>query len=201
MENGRKTNNERRLPDEGRLEKESPIEREKVMRLEWVPCDSPKDLAPNQIAQIMQLFLNETGERYAEASVRHLPIPTWGGNLMLIDTQAPAPQPILGVLWATPFKEIIVRVAAFVIAAPHQGQALGSQAWSMFTRAAWAHGYRHVQLEVKAENERAQSFYQRRGMEIKQPLTGYYQSGLGYMMRGPLEAPEFTKDYSPPQSG
>ena len=63
----KKTNNERRLPDEGRLEKESPIEREKVMRLEWVPCDSPKDLAPNQIAQIMQLFLNETGERYAEA--------------------------------------------------------------------------------------------------------------------------------------
>ena len=48
--------------------------------------------------------------------------------------------------------------------------------------------YGQVQLEVKAANHRAQAFYQQRGMSIQRELVGYYASGLGYMMRGPLRA-------------
>ena len=47
-----------------------------------------------------------------------------------------------------------------------------------------------LQLEVKAENTGAQRFYERRGLSVEQELKGYYQSGLGYMMRGPLKPPQ-----------
>ena len=62
-------------------------------------------------------------------------------------------------MWATPFKDDIVRVAAFVIGGQHQGQKMGSRAWDRFTGEAWAKGFRHVQLEVKADNIAAQRFY------------------------------------------
>ena len=55
-------------------------ERERVVQLTWVPCCSPNDLTPSQVDEIIQLFLQETEERYAEASLRHLPIPVWGGT-------------------------------------------------------------------------------------------------------------------------
>ncbi|RJU95666.1 MAG: N-acetyltransferase [Candidatus Poseidoniales archaeon] len=176
-------------------------ERERVVQLTWVPCCSPNDLTPTQVDEIIQLFLQETEERYAEASVRHLPIPVWGGNLKLIDADAPAPQPILGVMWATPFKDDIVRVAALVIASAYQGRGLGGAAWNRMSRTAWSNGFRHVQLEVKAANEGAQRFYQARNLTIQQRLEGYYQSGLGYMMRGRLAPPEDTKHYSPRHKG
>ena len=47
-------------------------------------------------------------------------------------------------------------------------------------------GYNFVQLEVRASNEGAISFYRKRGLEIVQELHGYYRQGLGYMMRGQL---------------
>ena len=49
----------------------------------------------------------------------------------------------------------------------------------------------------RQDNLDAQRFYQRRGLSIQQELVGYYQSGLGYMMRGPLESPHVEKNYSP----
>ncbi|MBL6734097.1 MAG: hypothetical protein ISP84_06100, partial [Candidatus Poseidonia sp.] len=57
--------------------------------------------------------------------------------------------------------------------------------------------YRHVQLEVKAANLDAQRFYEARGLTVRATLEGYYQSGLGYMMRGPIPPPSEAKDYSP----
>lgn len=155
--------------------------------LQWIPGPSPLELSTRQVEQIIALFLDETDERYAEASVRHLPIPVWNGNLLLLDMDEPVPRTVHGVLWTTPFKEDIVRVAAFVIAEPHQGQGFGGQGWTRFEREAWSKGFRRVQLEVKAENRGAQRFYEVRGMSVQQPLEGYYQSGLGYMMRGPLQ--------------
>ena len=92
-------------------------------------------------------------------------------------------------LYGTPFKDDIVRVAAFVVAGEHQRKALGGQAWERFCVEAWKKGFRRVQLEVKAENLDAQRFYERRGLKIHQELVGYYQSGLGYMMQGPLSEP------------
>lgn len=165
--------------------------------MHWKEGATPLELSPADVQRVLSLFLNETGERYSEASVRHLPIPAWGGNLVLVDAMSAHPERIRGLLWATPFKDDIVRVAAFAIDANAQGQGWGSLAWDRFIRSAWAQGYRKVQLEVKAENEGAQRFYRARGLAVKATLEGYYQSGLGYMMQGPLQAPAQPNPYAP----
>ncbi len=157
-----------------------------MANLHWIEGIEPLNLTPQHCQQVLTLFLNETGEVYSPASVRHLPIPSWGGNLVLVDLEENEPRTIQGVLWATPFKDDIVRIAAFVIASDHQDKGMGGAAWRLFSKAAFEKGYRQVQLEVKAENTAAQRFYIRRFLEIKLPLEGYYQSGLGYMMRGPI---------------
>ena len=51
----------------------------------WQQGPNPKDLDPLTIEIVKQLFLDQTGERYAETSVKNLPIPVWGGNLVLRD--------------------------------------------------------------------------------------------------------------------
>ena len=155
----------------------------------WVQGGSLLHYSADAVQNVIDLFLNETGERYAEASVRHLPIPVWDANLVLVDLEQEPPRTIQGVFYGTPFKENIVRVAAFVIAAQHQGQNLGSEAWNRFNKEVWSKGFRHVPLEVKANTPGAQRFYRRRGLNVQQELKGYYQSGLGYMMRGPLPPP------------
>ena len=158
-------------------------------RMAWIPGDRPLDFTEAAVRDVIRLFKNETGEIYAEPSVRHLPIPVWDANLLLVDLDQAPPRSVQGVMWATPFKDDIVRVAAFVIGGQHQGQKMGSRAWDRFSAEAWAKGFRHVQLEVKADNVAAQRFYTRRGLTVQQELHGYYKSGLGYMMRGPLVPP------------
>lgn len=155
--------------------------------LAWVPCPSPSDLSDADCQTVLDLFWNETGEVYSETSVRLLPIPVWPGNMMLVDLESEIAS-IEGVLWATPFKDGIVRVAAFVLHRRHQGQGLGSLAWKMLVEAMLEAGYAEVQLEVKAANHRAQSFYKLRGMSVQSELVGYYASGLGFMMKGPLRS-------------
>lgn len=152
----------------------------------WTQGIEPQHMTSVACRQVLTLFLNETGEQYSDASVRYLPIPNWEGNLILKDETQSGESPIIGLLWATPFMDDIVRVAAFVIHSEFQGNGLGSEAWNQFVDASLKAGYKRVQLEVKASNKRAQRFYQRRGMTVQKKLEGYYQSGLGYMMRGPL---------------
>jgi ribosomal protein S18 acetylase RimI-like enzyme len=158
--------------------------------LAWVAGPTPLQLTPEQVSDVIEMFWQETGEVYVEASVRHLPVPEWNGNLLLVDLEQPEPRRVLGVSWAVPFKDNIVRMAAIVIRSAYQGQGWGGRAWDMFHREAYRYGYRYVQLEVKAENIDAQRFYEARGLTIQQHLEGYYQSGLGYMMRGPLANPD-----------
>lgn len=155
--------------------------------MEWVPCPSPSDLTSSECQTVLDLFWNETGEVYSETTVRLLPVPAWSGNMMLVNKEHEQPV-IEGVLWATPFKDDIVRIAAFVLHRRHQGKGWGTLAWERFVKTMVDEGYGQVQLEVKAANHRAQAFYQQRGMSIQRELVGYYASGLGYMMRGPLRA-------------
>tara|TARA_Y100001935_G_scaffold86029_1_gene71438 strand:+ start:1699 stop:2118 length:420 start_codon:yes stop_codon:yes gene_type:complete len=135
-----------------------------------------------EIEIIRQLFLDQTGEVYAKESVKTLPIPEWGGNLLLLDEN----NMIRGLLWANKFGIFRTRVVAFVIDSEFKGKGFGSIAWDMYMKVAKAEGLNEVQLEVRSDNEMAIGFYSRRGLEIIENLDGYYQSGQGYVMRGQL---------------
>jgi ribosomal protein S18 acetylase RimI-like enzyme len=129
---------------------------------------------------VKQLFLDQTGERYAEASVRSLPIPEWGGNLVLLDDNGM----IRGLLWANKFSEERVRIVAFAIDSDYKGNGFGSEAWLILLNAARNDGHNEVQLEVRGDNQFAIDFYRRRGLEVVATLDGYYKAGVGYVMRG-----------------
>ena len=49
-------------------------------------------------------------------------------------------------------------------------------------------GHKEIQLEVRADNQFAIEFYKRRGLETISVLEGYYQSGIGYVMRGAISS-------------
>ena len=153
-----------------------------IMVARWCLGQSPKSMEDADIEIIRQLFLDQTGEVYASESVRSLPIPEWGGNLLLIDEN----NMIRGLLWANKFGVFRTRVVAFVIDSDFKSRGYGSMAWDLYINVAKSEGLSEVQLEVKSDNEFAIEFYKRRGLEIIENLDGYYQSGKGYVMRGQL---------------
>ena len=152
------------------------------MATRWCLGPTPKSMSDSEIEIIRQLFLDQTGEVYAKESVKTLPIPEWGGNLLLLDEN----NMIRGLLWANKFGIFRTRVVAFVIDSEFKGKGFGSIAWDMYMKVAKAEGLNEVQLEVRSDNEMAIGFYSRRGLEIIENLDGYYQSGQGYVMRGQL---------------
>ena len=155
--------------------------------IQWMLGPEPKHLSPVWTQEVLQLFLRENGEQYSQDSISNLPIPKWGGNLLLLDgTDINDPNCLKGLLWATPFMNEIVRVAAFSITSEHQNKGYGRAAWNHFVDSAIKDGFSKVQLEVKASNIRGQEFYRQRGLIVMNELQGYYSSGLGYMMRGNL---------------
>ena len=152
------------------------------MATRWCLGPTPKSMSDLEIEIIRQLFLDQTGEVYAKESVQTLPIPEWGGNLLLLDEN----NMIRGLLWANKFGIFRTRVVAFVIDSEFKGKGFGSIAWDMYMKVAKAEGLNEVHLEVRSDNEMAIGFYSRRGLEIIENLDGYYQSGQGYVMRGQL---------------
>lgn len=154
----------------------------KTMDARWCLGPSPKSLDDATVEVIKQLFLDQTGERYVGASVRSLPIPEWGGNLVLLD----ANNMIRGLLWANKFNEKRVRVVAFAIDSDYKGNGYGSQAWDILVEAARHDGHSEIQLEVRGDNQFAIDFYRRRGLEVVGTLKGYYKAGIGYVMRGTI---------------
>lgn len=149
----------------------------------WCLGPNPKSLDDSSVEVIKQLFLDQTGERYARESVRTLPIPEWGGNLVLLDSN----DMIRGLLWANQFSEDRVRIVAFAIDSDFKGKGFGAKAWDLLIEAASASGHREIQLEVRGDNEFAIDFYKKRGLEVVSKLEGYYQAGIGYVMRGPIQ--------------
>lgn len=152
------------------------------MGVRWCLGPSPKSLDMPTIEVVKQLFLDQTGERYAEASVRSLPIPEWGGNLVLLDDNGM----LRGLLWANKFSESRVRIVAFAIDSDYKGNGFGSEAWLILLNAARNDGHTEVQLEVRGDNQFAIDFYRRRGLEVVGTLDGYYKAGVGYVMRGSI---------------
>jgi ribosomal protein S18 acetylase RimI-like enzyme len=157
--------------------------------IQWILGVEPTKMPPEWRSCIQQLFLQETGEAYADVSIASLPIPAWDGNMLLVDMDLyPRPSSLKGLMWALPFLEQGVRIAAFAIHADYQGVGWGSMAWNHLVSVCHAQHKHFIQLEVKASNVRAQSFYRVRGMEVEKELENYYKSGLGYMMKGPVPA-------------
>ena len=150
----------------------------------WCLGPSPKSLDAESVEIIRQLFLDQTGERYAPESVRTLPIPEWNGNLVLLDSN----NMIRGLLWSNKFKENRVRIVAFAIDSDFKGKGFGSQAWELLVEAALVDGRNEIQLEVRGDNSYAIEFYKKRGLEIVSTLEGYYQAGIGYVMRGRISS-------------
>ena len=148
----------------------------------WCLGPSPKNMSKETIEVIRQLFLDQTGERYASVSVKSLPIPEWGGNLILLDPN----NMIRGVLWANKFSVNRVRVVAFVIDSDFKHKGFGSQAWDLLIAACRRDSHNEIQLEVRGDNQFAIDFYRRRGLEIVSTLENYYMSGIGYVMRGQI---------------
>ena len=151
---------------------------------QWVEGLTPSELSEEWISAIAKLFLAETGEIYHADSIRALPIPSWRGNLLLMNGDKPSD--LAGLLWCMPYSETRARVVAFAIHQVHQSKGYGSQAWDLFCTAARDAGHCEIQLEVRKSNEKAIIFYKKRGLEVIGKIEGYYSSGLGYVMRGPL---------------
>ena len=152
----------------------------------WRHGQSPSQLSVEWTNQVQKLFLDGTGEEYFIGSIQSLPVPDWNGNFMLFDSDDCNHDSMRGLLWTTPFQENTVRIVSFVLDAGARGKGWGSLAWNLMAEQLRPLGYDVVQLEVRASNEGAISFYRKRGLEIVQELHGYYRQGLGYMMRGQL---------------
>ena len=150
------------------------------MSARWFLGPSPKSLDQSTIEVVKQLFLDQTEEIYSESSIKSLPIPEWGGNLVLLDEN----NFLRGLLWTNKFSKTRVRVVAFAIDSDYKGQGLGAQAWEILLAAARADSMTEIQLEVRGDNTFAIEFYRRRGLEVISTLEGYYRAGIGYVMRG-----------------
>ena len=157
------------------------------MDIAWREGLAPKELTFEWIQAIQRLFLEGTGEQYFAGSIQSLPVPKWKGNLMLFDSLNESPESMRGLLWATPFNQDTVRVVSFVLDPGSRNKGWGSLAWNTLLQSLEGSQYTTIQLEVRATNERAIDFYRIRGLEIIQELHGYYNSGVGYLMRGPLQ--------------
>ena len=158
--------------------------------VQWMYGHEPKSLPVEWKKRIQTMFLTETGEEYSLQSISDLMIPEWAGNMLLIDQKLyPAPESLLGLLWALPYETHGVRIAAFVLDAKHQSCGWGGKAWNHLVEISQKEGKITIQLEVKAANFRAQEFYKVRGLKVVRHLENYYKSGLGYEMKGSIEAP------------
>lgn len=154
------------------------------MNLNWVIGLAPKDLDPLWTQAVIDLFMTETKEKYLTSTLRSLPVEPWAANLFLVD--GTGPENLQGLMWTSKLSPEIIRVVAFAIRSELQGNGWGSQCWEHFVTAAKQSGFSMVQLEVRSENTRAIEFYKRRGLEVITQIKGYYKSGLGLMMRGPI---------------
>ena len=153
----------------------------------WRNGLSPSQLSLEWVQAVQHLFLDGTGEEYFIGSIQTLPVPSWDGNLMLLDSEDMVPNAMRGLLWTTPFKQDTVRIVSFVLDSGARGKGWGSMAWNMLADNVLPLGYCNVQLEVRASNSRAISFYRNRGLVITQELHNYYRQGMGYVMRGKLQ--------------
>ena len=158
----------------------------------WCTGRSPAEWSEAWAQAACQLFLSQTGETYTPRSLASLPVPTWNGNLMLLEHNdgevltGLGPDRLRGLLWSTPFMDVEQRVVAFALQSSLQGRGLGGKGWNLAVQAGRDEGLTGVRLEVRRDNARAIRFYERRGLRAEGELHDYYTDGVGLLMRGPM---------------
>ena len=141
----------------------------------------------NWQSKVTELFRLETGETYTETTFSMLGIPEWYGNKILIDSSLyPSPESLMGVMWCKPLLNERIRIVALVLDNAVQNNSHGSEIINEVMRLSRNQGKKHIQLEVRKSNVRAQNFYSRHGLEIEQTIANYYSNEDGLVMSSKL---------------
>ena len=141
----------------------------------------------NWQSKVTELFKAETGETYSETTFRMLGIPEWYGNKLLIDSSLyPSADSLMGVMWCKPVLNDRIRIVALVLDNEVQNNSHGSEIINEVISLSKIQGKKHIQLEVRKSNIRAQNFYSRHGLKIEQTIANYYSNEDGLVMSSKL---------------
>ena len=158
-----------------------------MANLKWILGPKPEDMPFNWQSKITELFKLETGETYTQTTFRMLGIPEWYGNKILIDSSLyPLAESLMGVMWCKPLLDDRIRIVALVLDNAVQNNSHGSNIINEVITLSRNQGKKHIQLEVRKSNVRAQNFYSRHGLEIEQTIANYYSNEDGLVMSGKL---------------
>ena len=158
-----------------------------MTNLKWILGPKPEDMPLNWQSKITELFKLETGETYTQTTYRMLGIPEWYGNKILIDSSLyPLAESLMGVMWCKPLLDDRIRIVALVLDNAVQNNSHGSNIINEVITLSRNQGKKHIQLEVRKSNVRAQNFYSRHGLEIEQTIANYYSNEDGLVMSGKL---------------
>ena len=158
-----------------------------MANLKWILGPKPEDMPFNWQSKITELFKLETGETYTQTTFRMLGIPEWYGNKILIDSSLyPLAESLMGVMWCKPLLDDRIRIVALVLDNAVQNNSHGSDIINEVITLSRNQGKKHIQLEVRKSNVRAQNFYSRHGLEIEQTIANYYSNEDGLVMSGKL---------------
>ena len=158
-----------------------------MTNLKWILGPKPEDMPFNWQSKITELFKLETGETYTQTTFRMLGIPEWYGNKILIDSSLyPSAESLMGVMWCKPLLDDRIRIVALVLDNAVQNNSHGSDIINEVITLSKNRGKKHIQLEVREPNVRAQNFYSRHGLEIEQTIANYYSNEDGLVMSGKL---------------
>lgn len=145
---------------------------------------APENLSQQIRDAIRDLFMRETGENYNDAVLEGLKIPDWPGNMLLVNSEGTSTENLVqGVFWSKPILESNIRIVAFVIDAKSQNIGLGTVAMQKIIEVANQNHRKIIQLEVRKNNEKAQTFYRKFGFEISEKIPNYYKDDDGYVMK------------------
>ena len=158
-----------------------------MANLKWILGPKPEDMPFNWQSKITELFKLETGETYTQTTFRMLGIPEWYGNKILIDSSLyPLAESLMGVMWCKPLLDDRIRIVALVLDNAVQNNSHGSDIINEVITLSRNQGKKHIQLEVRKSNVRAQNFYSRHGLKIEQTIANYYSNEDGLVMSGKL---------------
>ncbi len=147
----------------------------------------PEDMSINWQSKVTELFKTETGETYSETTFSMLGIPEWYGNKLLIDSSLyPSADSLMGVMWCKPLLNDRIRIVALVLNNEVQNNSHGSEIINEVISLSKNQGKKHIQLEVRKSNIRAQNFYSRHGLKVEQTIANYYSNEDGLVMSSKL---------------